>query len=266
MKINGIMANQDVRIGKDIKMTFKAMKFHVKNPEEAEAVQKKLFELGYRWWIGPGDTCKYTYHVLFYANPEGSIGYGTNYDYFKNLNHEQVNVQEFFKVENNTMTTLEQQIKDTQEQLEKLTKALEEEKNKPKEWPQNGDEYWLIRPTGSVDNLIYCPDFFDTGCKAMHNCFKTKAEAEHYRDWLKNPVTHSRYLLQKVADEYNGDWKHVPRHNTGYFIYIDNGVPKVNWDCYSSCYGKIYFKDTVGCQKAIEVLGEETIKLACGIV
>jgi hypothetical protein len=71
--------------------------------------------------------------------------------------------------------------------------------------------------------------------------------------------------LQKFADEYNGDWKYNPRHNTGYFINADKINTIISYDCR---YAKdtIYFKDTVGCQKAIEVLGEETIKLACGVV
>jgi len=258
------MGSLDERIGKDIKMTFKNMKFHVKNPAESEAVQKKLYALGYKWLLG-NNTYKHTTHPVLYTYSDGEILYQESLEGFEQYEHEEVNVQEFIKGENNTMTTLEQQIKDTQEQLEKLTKALEEQKNKLKEWPQVNDEYYIVRPTGIIDSLFYTQESYDENCKAMHNCFKTKDKAEHYRDWLKSPVTHSRYLLQKVADEYNGDWKYKPNVNHGYFIYISNDKMRITFDC-AFIQAKIYFKDIEGCQKAIEVLGEETIKLACGVV
>ena len=150
------MANQDVRIEKDIKMTFKSMKFHVRNPAESEAVQKKLYALGYKWLLG-NNTYKHTTHPVLYTFSDGEILYQESLEGFEQYSHEEINVQEFIKLkkENNAMTTLEQQIKDTQEQLEKLTKALEEERNKPKEWPQYGDTNFYVNSSGAVGSTSW---------------------------------------------------------------------------------------------------------------
>jgi len=241
------------------------MKFHVENPAESVAVQKKLFELRYQWFIGERNTTQLTEAPYLFTNLEGNISYSNIYATFKALKSEEISEQEFYKKEDHTMTTLEQQIKDTQERLEKLTKALQEESCKPKEWPQNNDFYYYVGYKNQCVLTYWTSGETDIHRKAMHNYFKTKAEAEHYKDWLKSPVTHSRYLLQKTADEYNKHWKYKPGLNTGYYMHL-YGTHLTVTSNVSFRAAVIYFKDSEGCHKAIEVLGEDTIKIACGVV
>lgn len=66
-----------------------------------------------------------------------------------------------------------------------------------------------------------------------------------------------------VAKYLNGDWR--PnwdyKHENKYYIYIDDEQIKVNYDSVLQ-FGSIYFKSETFAQQAIEILGEETIKLA----
>lgn len=69
--------------------------------------------------------------------------------------------------------------------------------------------------------------------------------------------------LMNVAKYFNEDWQ--PdwdyRHEKKYYIYIENEQIRI---CYTDTvqYNNIYFKSMNLVQQAIEILGEETIKLA----
>lgn len=69
--------------------------------------------------------------------------------------------------------------------------------------------------------------------------------------------------LMNVAKYLNGDWQ--PNWNnedeSKYYLYV--GINKINIDRnWSCCHNSIYFKTRALAQQAIEILGEETIKLA----
>lgn len=60
--------------------------------------------------------------------------------------------------------------------------------------PQKGENYYLIGSDGSVDEVDWRGDFFDTVLYRSGNCFHTKEEAERninaYLQWLKlEPIT-----------------------------------------------------------------------------
>ena len=64
-------------------MSFKEMKFLVKDEEHSKQIQKALFDLGYAWWSGWGDT-KTIIHTdaqALYTEPDGSIAYSDG-EYF----------------------------------------------------------------------------------------------------------------------------------------------------------------------------------------
>src|SRR5690606_5996671 len=64
-------------------MSFKEMKFLVKDEEHSKQIQKALFGLGYRWW-NSGDSAKEIMHTeeqALYAEPDGSIAHSDR-DYF----------------------------------------------------------------------------------------------------------------------------------------------------------------------------------------
>ena len=63
-------------------MTFKAMRFVVKNSKESEKVQAALFRLGYQWSFN-GELCTnfmYTGKPVIYAEIDGSLCHGTEVD------------------------------------------------------------------------------------------------------------------------------------------------------------------------------------------
>ena len=57
---------------------FKAMKFRVESPEHSEKIQKKLFEMGYKWY-GKDDTASdFQSEPFLFAEPDGTIGWASS--------------------------------------------------------------------------------------------------------------------------------------------------------------------------------------------
>jgi hypothetical protein len=70
-----------------------------------------------------------------------------------------------------------------------------EEQAKSVRWkPSQGAEYWYINDTGAVDNNRWEGDRFDVGRWDTGNVFRTKQEAEHAREKIKE-------LLIKLHNE-----------------------------------------------------------------
>ena len=61
---------------------FKAMKFRVESPEHSEKLQKKLFEMGYKWWDGPILLNLHTPYLLF-ASEDSKLGWMNDLEYFE---------------------------------------------------------------------------------------------------------------------------------------------------------------------------------------
>ena len=57
---------------------FKAMKFRVESPEHSEKIQKKLFEMGYKWY-GKDDTASdFQSEPFLFTEPDGTIGWASS--------------------------------------------------------------------------------------------------------------------------------------------------------------------------------------------
>jgi hypothetical protein len=89
---------------------FKAMKFRVESPEHSEKIQKKLFEMGYKWY-GEDDTALdfQSEPFLFTEPDDGTIGWASSADegfFIKDPNQEmqlvEITTYDFVPVPKNT--------------------------------------------------------------------------------------------------------------------------------------------------------------------
>jgi hypothetical protein len=79
---------------------FKEMKIQVSSPEESEAVQKKLFDMGYDWYSGYHEI-KYTEESFLYTEPDGCgaiLLYGTSLEEFLKDSSEEVTPQQLLQL------------------------------------------------------------------------------------------------------------------------------------------------------------------------
>lgn len=143
-----------------------------------------------------------------------------------------------------------------QEEREQLM-ALIEKANKPqsKAWkPKEDEKYWFVMGDGKIVWQIWFENTWDLNYWKIGNCFRTKEEAEFYREKLF--VTAE---LQRFADENNGElkWDGV----TKYYFSYDYDEKKLMCDCSYFCQNSsIYFSSYEIAQRAIETIGEERIK------
>jgi len=71
------------------------LKFRVHNEQHSEAIQKRLFELGYKWSngdVGVADTKK------SYLYADSSFGYGTTNDFFEKDDRKEATLDELYKM------------------------------------------------------------------------------------------------------------------------------------------------------------------------
>lgn len=153
---------------------------------------------------------------------------------------------------------LEEKVKELMKEIEKLKRKEEFELEYPFEI---GKECWFISSSGSLfrdswDTALISCDRYSQG-----NVFKTKEEAERERD--------KRALLtrfRQFRDKCNGEWK--PEFDDflqdKYTIRCDYGLKELflfgEGRVYEfSLFG--YFKNGDDCKRAIELFGDEIIRL-----
>ena len=90
---------------------FKAMKFRVESPEHSEKIQKKLFEMGYRWRYArtSATVSDFQSEPFLFAEPDGIIGLAGSEDegfFIKDSNEEmqlvEITTYDFVPVPKNT--------------------------------------------------------------------------------------------------------------------------------------------------------------------
>lgn len=75
----------------------KAMKFKVRNPEHSEAIQKRLFELGYKWMDG-SKTIQNKAGEYLYANADGGIAVGLYASCFRDDDNKETTLDELYEM------------------------------------------------------------------------------------------------------------------------------------------------------------------------
>ena len=132
-----------------------------------------------------------------------------------------------------------------------LTDWFEEIPEEPKRWrAEHGQAYWFLD-----DNGVCCTDtelgvLTDRYRYAVGNYFKTRGEAESYKEYLI-----ARQVL--LDDAKGGKWK---KDGINLYAYYDHDISE--WRFYDEIdniqtIGVIYFQDEQGVQKSLEVHKEQ---------
>lgn len=155
-----------------------------------------------------------------------------------------------------------QSIVDELDKLKSLYEQLKLETAGEFEYPfAENENYFTVSLNGNVTSYMWTNHYFDTTRYLQGNAFKTKEEAERERD--------KRALLtrfRQFRDKCNGEWK--PEFDDflqdKYTIRCDYGLKKLflfgEDRVYEfSLFG--YFKNGDDCKRAIELFGDEIIRL-----
>ena len=158
-----------------------------------------------------------------------------------------------------TITELEEKVKELLDEIETLKR---EKKNEEFEYPFEYDEkYSVVYHNGDISVYDWTDYNIDKQIYSQGNAFKTKQEAERERD--------KRALLtrfRQFRDKCNGEWK--PEFDDflqdKYTIRCDYGLKELflfgEGRVYEfSLFG--YFKNGDDCKRAIELFGDEIIRL-----
>ena len=134
--------------------------------------------------------------------------------------------------------------------LKERIAELEEQAKKEDDFPQDGDEYWLIEDSTGVGKFIWEGDDFDNQHLPVGNVFRTKEQAEFAVEKLKveaelrkfsvpfEPMVDNFYMVLDLSDGDIGFWSMV----------------------YSKAQGVIYFESKKTAIEAIQSVGKERIK------
>ena len=111
---------------------------------------------------------------------------------------------------------------------------------------------YFIDNSGSVEHIF--------GCNGSNTMDKNNATTEHQLECIL-----AKNKLANVAKYLNGEWN-IDSHSSYCYIIIDGGFTEFKIE-YTAVYsiessGRIVFKTKEFAQQAIEILGEETVKLA----
>ena len=146
-------------------------------------------------------------------------------------------------------------IKNMQEQIDKLQNELNELKEKhTRIFPKINDEYYYINNCGDVCNKPWHNDSFDDFNFWQNNCFKTEEEAEKALESKK-----IENILRKIAHELNDgieiDWSNSSLLKHYLYYDFDSKTIKLNNTNYlkRNCLSKDFIN------KAINRIGEDRI-------
>lgn len=123
---------------------------------------------------------------------------------------------------------------------------------------EESEEYWGLDIDGELifDRWTGCK--YDEDCFEVGNTFKTSQEAKKERD--------KRILLtrfRQFRDKCNGDWKPQLRE-LKYYIFLNctDFNCSVSYDTVCNAFNLFgYFKHKTDCKRAIELFGDEIIRL-----
>ena len=152
-----------------------------------------------------------------------------------------------------------QSIVDELDKLKSLYEQLKVEVEEEFEYPFEENEYYFtVSLDGDVTSALWTNHPFDTTRYSQGNAFKTKQEAERERE--------KRILLtrfRQFRDKCNGEWE-PGTFDCKYFIAYDSfkNVLESSWnDVWDNFNTFGYFKNERDCLRAIELFGDEIIRL-----
>lgn len=153
---------------------------------------------------------------------------------------------------NDLQEQFENLIKQGQELLEKMKENQNADVSKKVRWkPKVGDVYYYITTTGGIDYFKWVGtsgSSTDDRLYEINNCFQTMEEAQKELD--------RRIAERELLDMC--DWE----SDSVYFIVFNKDIDTFDTDSYNTFIPTPYrFATYESCQKAIDTLGEEKLKL-----
>lgn len=139
---------------------------------------------------------------------------------------------------------------DLQEELKVLKERIAELEELSREFPQDGDEYYVLSATGLVIPYVWVDDNIDFKSQAIGNIFRTKEQAEFAVEKLKVEAELRKlsvsWDLEKTQYTFSFNWEAVEF--------------EIEYPDYNQYPGSYYFDSVDSLEQALETVGEGRIK------
>lgn len=145
---------------------------------------------------------------------------------------------------------IQERIKALETEFNERLKALKAEVQRGDEFPQDGEDYWLISGEGRVTYTMFTDNHVDRGRKEVGNIFQTRGQAEFAIEKLKVEAE-----LRKFGRPFE-----CRRFNHYIFLDTDSDCLDVDSLSYGQSQGTIYFETKKIAQQAIKSVGIDRIK------
>lgn len=157
------------------------------------------------------------------------------------------------------MSTIAELTEKVQKLMEEIETLKQQEKTEEFEYPfEDKEEYFCLNINGEIIRNLWSGGPFDEGVYTQGHVCKNIEEARKERD--------KRALLtrfRQFRDKCNGDWK-PDDDDSKYCIafYTERNALEVDWYCSLNVFELFGgFKDERACKRAIELFGDEIIRL-----
>ena len=155
----------------------------------------------------------------------------------------------------NITLNMENLSENEREQLMKLVKKANEQKNSNVWKPEINETYWYVSDR-KIDYYDYVNDPTDRFLYAIGNCFKSKEEAEFAFKRAKVIAE-----LKRFAEENNGELDFKSATKRKYHIQYSTHVDAIFIDyIYNDVQNEIYFSSEQIARDAIKSIGEDRLK------
>ena len=148
-----------------------------------------------------------------------------------------MNVQDELKALKERITELEEQVKEEQDERER-------------EFPQNGDDYWRLDNDAEVMEMEWCGNSYDKSRLSIGNIFRTEEQAKFAVEKLKVEAELRKFSRPFELDAGNILITFNTITGSLNFLYRDHNQSQ----------GAIYFESVKKAQQAIDKVGTERIK------
>lgn len=190
------------------------------------------------------------------------LGYLTAEEVFKRFKYCYENNTYIYKEEEKMKeTTITVNLENlTNNERDKLFSLVQKSNEKYEAYkPKINEQYWFIDALGNVSADIFLNYPTDHSQFILGNCFKTKKEAELYKEELL-VIAELKHLAHKLNNGWKPDWNNYNEHK--WYVYYSTREKRVKCD---SVFGVVclnnvlYFKSKELCKKAIDSIGEERL-------
>lgn len=137
-----------------------------------------------------------------------------------------------------------------QEELKAMKERIAELEELSREFPQDGDEYYVLSATGLVVPYVWVDDNIDFKSQAIGNVFRTEEEANFAVEKLKVEAElrnlSDSWDLEKTQYTFSFNWE-----------VVEFEIERPDYNQYPGSY---YFDSVDSLQQALETVGESRIK------